>query len=135
LRLVGIAGTRSDLTCFVCNLSANSHLERYAPGGFFFGTGVANKQGTMVRLTVVSQSSEEVVLKVEGWVDEESVALLEEEGERWLGEAERLVLDLDGVKHIDPAGLALLRRWSGERLVLRGGAMFMQQLLKTHGLI
>lgn len=88
----------------------------------------------MLRLTVVSQSPVEVVLRVEGWVDEEDVALLEEEGERRLEEAGRLVLDLDGVKYIDPAGIALLRRWSGERLVLRGGAMFMQQLLKTHGL-
>lgn len=88
----------------------------------------------MLRLTVVSQSPEEVVLKVEGWVDEESVALLEEEGERRLGEAERLVLDLDGVKHLGPAGVALLRRWSGERLVLRAETLFMQQLLKTHGL-
>lgn len=88
----------------------------------------------MLRLTVVSQSPEEVVLKVEGWVDEEDVALLEEEGERRLEEAGRLVLDLDGVKHIGPGGIALLRRWSGERLALRAGAMFMQQLLKTHGL-
>ena len=88
----------------------------------------------MLRLTVISQSPVEVVLKVEGWVEEEDVALLEEEGERRLGEAERLVLDLDGVKHISPVAIALLRRWSGERLALRAEAMFMQQLLKTYGL-
>lgn len=88
----------------------------------------------MLRLTVVSQSLEEVVLKVEGWVDEEGVALLEEEGKRRLEEVERLVLDLDGVKYIGPAGVALLRRWSGGRVRLRAGAMFMQTLLKTHGL-
>ena len=89
----------------------------------------------MLRLTVVSQSPVEVVLKVEGWVDEEDVALLEEEVERRLKEAGRLVLDLDGVKLIGPAGIALLRSWSGERLALRAEAMFMQQLLKTHGLV
>lgn len=88
----------------------------------------------MLRLTVVSHCPKEVVVKVEGWIDEEDVALLKEEGERHLQQAERLVLDLDGVKHIGPAGVVLLRRWTGERLVLRAETLFMRQLLKTYGL-
>ena len=88
----------------------------------------------MVRLTVISQTKEEVVLKVEGWVSGENVALVEEEGTRLLQEAERLVLDLKGVKFIDREGIALLKRWSGDRLVLRGPSPFVCTLLEQHGL-
>ena len=88
----------------------------------------------MLRLTVTSQTSREIVLKVEGWVAGGQVDLLEEEGARQLQEAECLVLDLNGVRFIDRAGIALLKRWAGERLVLRGGSSFIQTLLQTHGL-
>jgi ABC-type transporter Mla MlaB component len=88
----------------------------------------------MLRLTVLSRSAQEVVLAVDGWVAGKEVLLLEQEGSRWLQDAGRLVLELEGVQFIDEAGLALLRRWSGERLVLRGGALFVRQLLKMHGL-
>jgi len=88
----------------------------------------------MLRLTVTSQTSREIVLKVEGWVAGGKVALLEEEGTRRLQQAEHLVLDLKGVRFIDQAGIALLKRWAGERLVLRNGSSFIQTLLQTHGL-
>ena len=45
------------------------------------------------------------------------------------------MLDLNGVFFIDEAGIAVLRQWLGERLVLRGGSLFIQQLLRTHGLV
>ena len=88
----------------------------------------------MLRLTVTSQTSREIVLKVEGWITGGQVALLEEEGTRRLQQAERLVLDLNGVRFIDRAGIALLKRWAGEWLVLRNGSSFIQTLLKTNGL-
>ena len=88
----------------------------------------------MVRLTVISQTKEEAVLKVEGWVSGENVALLEEEGTHLLQETGRLVLDLDGVRFIDREGIALLKRWSGKRLELRGGSLFVRTLLTEHGL-
>lgn len=87
----------------------------------------------MLRITVAPQR-EEVILKVEGEVSGEDVALLEQEGARWLWKARRMVLDLTGVQFIDEAGIALLRRWSGERLALRGGSPFVRELLMTHGL-
>jgi ABC-type transporter Mla MlaB component len=89
----------------------------------------------MVRLTIRSQTPKEVVLAVDGWVSGKNVPILEQEGERLLGEAERLVLDLKGVKFIDREGLALLKRWSGKRLVLRGASPFLHTLLEKHALV
>ena len=89
----------------------------------------------MLRITLVSQAPEEVVLKVEGEVTGKEVQVLEQVGAQWYQETERLVLDLNGVFFIDEAGIAVLRQWLGERLVLRGGSLFIQQLLRTHGLV
>jgi len=89
----------------------------------------------MVRLTVISQTKAEAMLKVEGWVSGADAALLEEEGTRLLGESERLVLDLEGVRFIDRKGIALLQRWSGERLALRGASPFVRTVLEEEGLV
>jgi hypothetical protein len=89
----------------------------------------------MIRLTVISQTEEEVVLKVEGWVLGGNVVLLEEEGTRLLGESERLVLDLEGVRSVDLEGIAVLQCWSGERLLLRGASGFVRRRLAKHGLV
>ena len=89
----------------------------------------------MVRLTVISHTSDEAVLKIEGWVSGGDVALVEEEGTRLLQQTQRLVLDLKGVRFIDREGIALLQRWSGERLVLRGASPFVRTRLSEHGLL
>ena len=88
----------------------------------------------MLRITLVSQTPEEAVLQLEGWVDGEEVALLAAEGHRLLQAAQRLVLDLAGVKFIDAAGLALLQGWSGPRLVLRGDSSYLRTVLAASGL-
>lgn len=88
----------------------------------------------MLRLTVISQTREEAVLKVEGWVSGTDLSLLAEEGTRLLEEAECLVLELKGVRLIDREGIALLKRWPGERLVLRGASPFVRTRLAEHGL-
>lgn len=88
----------------------------------------------MLRITVVEQTPEQVVVKVEGWLCRENVALLEQEGARWVGEIDRFVLDLSGVRFIDEAGAALLRRWAGEGVVVRGGSAFVQLMLESDGL-
>ena len=89
----------------------------------------------MVRLTVVSQTHQETVLKVEGWISGGNVGILEQEGERLFGETQCLVLDLDGVQFIDREGMGLLKRWRGDRLRLRGGSIFVCTLLEQHGLV
>jgi anti-anti-sigma regulatory factor len=88
----------------------------------------------MLRLTVVSQSRDQVALKIEGWVSGVNVAYLEAEGQHWRGQTQRLVLQLDGVQFIDAVGLALLVRWTGEGVALRGGSAFVRALLEQSGL-
>jgi anti-anti-sigma regulatory factor len=89
----------------------------------------------MLRIGVASQSTAAVLLKLEGWVSGDGVGLLQTEGRRWLGQGRGLVLDLEGVHFIDPLGLDLLEGWSGARLELRGGSMFVRTLLQNRGLV
>jgi anti-anti-sigma regulatory factor len=77
---------------------------------------------------------EKAVLKVEGWISGQDVRLLEEEGARCLASSKHLTLDLDGVRFIDKAGMALLKRWSEGGVALKGGSWFVKMLLATHGL-
>ena len=88
----------------------------------------------MIRLTIRSHTPEEAILQVDGWVSGKDVPILAQEGTRLLGETGRLVLDLKGVQFIDRDGIALLQRWSGERLVLRNASWFVRTLLERYGL-
>ena len=89
----------------------------------------------MLRITVMSQTKKEVVLKVEGRVSGADVELLGQEVGRYLQEAGHLTLDLAGVRFIDEAGITLLRRWPKKRLALRGGSPFIRALVAAHGLL
>ena len=62
------------------------------------------------------------------------MALLDREIEGQIDQVQRLILDLQGLKYIDREGLELLKRWSGEKLILRDCSAFMRTLLATHGL-
>jgi anti-anti-sigma regulatory factor len=88
----------------------------------------------MLRITLISQDTTDVVLKVEGWIAGDDVDLLACEGNRCLEQSRRLVLALSGVRLIDGAGLALLKQWAGERLALRGAQPFVAALLEEAGL-
>ena len=138
---VACPATEECFLTYFTKFPINSHLKPIALGGCFFGIELAyiqrprrQKEVRMLRLTIRSCSPEEVVLQVDGWVSGRDVDILQQEGMRLLGEAERLVLDLKGVRFIDDAGIALLQRWSRERLVLRDGSWFVQMLLEKHGL-
>jgi anti-anti-sigma regulatory factor len=88
----------------------------------------------MLRLVVKEQTPDEVLVALYGKVVGTDVGLLEQEGRCHCGAGARLVLELDGVQFIDEAGLALLRRWSGSGLQLRGGSAFLRALLAVEGL-
>ena len=87
----------------------------------------------MIRITVATQTPREVVLKVEGYISEHTVDVLRAEGECWLQDKERLVLELSGVRFIDATGMALLRGWRGEKLRLHGASRFIRALLERGG--
>lgn len=87
----------------------------------------------MLRISVASQSTEEAVLKLEGRVGREQVPLVEQELQARRGQ--RLVLDLEGVRHLDSAGLDLLERWHQAGVQLRGGSLFVRTLLQSRGLV
>ena len=89
----------------------------------------------MIRLTMRSQTPQEVMLAVDGWVSGKNVEIVKQEGTRLLHETPRLILDLSGVKFIDRKGIALLQGWSGERLGLRGASPLVHTLLEKHGLV
>jgi ABC-type transporter Mla MlaB component len=88
----------------------------------------------MLRITVMAQTARETTLKVEGWVTDTHVELLAQEVARRLRQGERLVLDLQEVRAIDPAGLELLQHWSGKGLSWRGAGPYVQMLLEKQGL-
>lgn len=88
----------------------------------------------MLRITRLSQSLGQEVLKVEGWLTGKNVALLAETGQHSRQRGARLVLDLRGLQAIDEEGIVLLKRWSGEELQLCRATLFIRQLLEQHQL-
>lgn len=88
----------------------------------------------MLRLTPMTHNPQQAILKLEGWVVNEDVAVLAAEGRHWLASARLLVLDLADVKAIDDAGLALLAEWAGPRLELRNASAYMRTVLTVAGL-
>ena len=91
----------------------------------------------MMRLRVLAQRADEVVLKVEGRIQRlEEAGMLTREGQRWLRQGRRLVLEVSGLQALAPAGLAVLQWWqaAGCPVVLLGGSRVLQALLRFHGL-
>ena len=88
----------------------------------------------MLRITRLARTNGEEVLKVEGWLTGENVALLAQSGERSLARGGRLVLELGGVQSIDEGGIGLLQGWPAERLDLRGASVFIRQVLAQYQL-
>jgi len=90
----------------------------------------------MMRLSVVSQTPQEVLLKVEGRIRlAEEAGLLAREGRHWLERGKRLVLDLAGLQAIGQAGLGVLQYWEreGRPVVLRRGSNSLRATLHFHG--
>ena len=88
----------------------------------------------MLRISHATSTAREAVLKIEGWINEADIALLETEITRVRSESSRLVLDLSGVRFIDRAALPHLRAWSKEHVILKNASPFIQALLEGHDL-
>lgn len=88
----------------------------------------------MLRIDLAWQTSEEVGLKVAGRLSKEGVALLKGEGQCWLGEVDRLVLDLEELQFIDEEGAELLRGWKERGVRWQGGSIFVRAQLQDYGL-
>ena len=88
----------------------------------------------MLRITAGTATPAAVVLLIEGEITEETIEVVEGEFEQWRKRRAELVVDLAGVRVVDPAGLSLLEAWSGEGLVLRNASRYIRALLGKHGL-
>lgn len=88
-----------------------------------------------MRIEVRSQTAQAVVLRLEGWVDNPVlVRVLREEVECWLEQGRRVVLELEGLKALSPAGLALVHSWQGRPVELRRMPVFIGSLIELlHG--
>ena len=86
----------------------------------------------MLRISIRSQTPAETVLQVEGALAGSDVGVLDRELGHLPCESTRLVLDMTGVKHIDEAGLSLLRRWTGRLGAIRAESPFIKALLAEH---
>jgi len=85
----------------------------------------------MFRLARRSIDPEEIVLAASGRIAGEDVATLERAGEQVLSQAQRLTVELEGVRFIDQAGIELLHRWRDRGATLRGASLFIQAILRT----
>ena len=95
---------------------------------------MAQRMDGILKIDLVQHSSQEETYALAGWLAGEEVPVLEQACGPVIEQGLRLVLDLQGVRSIDAAGLELLRRWAQQRLVLRGPSAYLQQLLAAHGL-
>ena len=88
-----------------------------------------------MRIEVRSQTEGEVVLKVAGWVDNPAlVRVLREEVDGWLEQGRRVVLDLEKLKGLCPAGLALIHSWQEKPVELRRMPLLIASLIELlHG--
>lgn len=88
----------------------------------------------MLRITRVRQTSSDEAYALEGWLVDEQVRVLAETCGGALERGARLILDLEGVRFIDDAGLTLLQRWAEQGLRLHRASDFVGQLLAAYGL-
>ena len=88
-----------------------------------------------MRIEVRSQTEAEVVLRVSGWVDNPAlVRVLREEVDGWLEQGKRVVLELEGLKGLCPAGLTLVHSWQGKPVELRRAPLLIASLIELlHG--
>jgi len=87
----------------------------------------------MLRITPIPKPDGTMQLKLAGRINAEQLDLLTCELHR-LGATEKVILDLGEIEFLDGAALIFLAQWDGAPLVLQNGSVFIQRLLKEHGL-
>ena len=75
----------------------------------------------MIRIDILSQTSEAAVMRVAGWVQNDSdINLVAQEGNRYLETSKLLVLDLEHLHQLSDLALPLLKEWQVQgRLKIR----------------
>jgi methylase of polypeptide subunit release factors len=91
----------------------------------------------MIRIDILSQSPEEAVMRIAGWVQYDcDIALVAQEGKRYLETSKRLVLDLEHLQRLSDRALPLLKEWKAQgRLQIRAWHYLIDFKLRHHGLI
>ena len=88
----------------------------------------------MVRITPVARAADRAELRIEGWLSDEDATLLQREVDAVLTESERVVLDLHGVRRIDPSALPGLRALTESGRATCTAPEFLSELLNAHGI-
>ena len=90
----------------------------------------------MIRIDILSQTPEEAVMRVAGWVQyDQDIALVAQEGNRCLETSQRLVLDLEHLHQLSDFALPLLKGWQAAgRLQIRAWHYLIDFKLRHHGL-
>ena len=83
----------------------------------------------MLRITQVSEDSDQVCLKVEGRAIGDWVSVLDRTCESCLSQSRHITLDMSDVTYIDRRGVETLKRILGERVRLTGATLLVQTLL------
>ena len=83
----------------------------------------------MLRITQVSEDSDQVCLKVEGRVIGDWVSELDRTCGSCLSQSRHITLDLSDVTYIDRQGVETLKRILGENVRLTGATLLVQALL------
>lgn len=83
----------------------------------------------MLRITQVSEDSDQVCLKVEGRVIGDWVSELDRTCGSCLSQSREVTLDMSDVTYIDRQGVETLKRILGEKVRLTGTTLLIQALL------
>ena len=91
----------------------------------------------MVRIDILSQSPEEAVMRVAGWVQHDrDIELVAQEGNRCLESSKLLVLDLEHLHQLHDFALPRLQEWQAQgRLQIRAWHHLIDFKLRYHGLV
>ena len=84
----------------------------------------------MFRITRINPGEQPAVLKLEGRLAEPWVSELARVIELSANGSGRIVLELSGVTYADDDGVRMLRALDGPRAELRGGSLFVVNLLR-----